>query len=155
MFKEFEFAGKKYEMDENGNIKKRRGKGFNKCFPDKDGYLKLAVQDTDKRTHNAFIHRLVYQVWNGEIPEGYTVDHDDGDKLNNHKDNLKLLSAIDNAIKGNAKYWTMISPDGEVVHIYNMTQFCRDMGLHASHMMYVHEGKKSYYQHRGWRKYYD
>lgn len=155
MFKEFEFAGKMYKMDESGNIKKRRGKGFIKCFPDNDGYLKLAVQDTDKRTHNAFIHRLVYQVWNGEIPEGYTVDHDDGDKLNNHKDNLKLLSAVDNAIKGNAKHWRFLNPDGELVEIYNLKAFCREHNLHNAHMVDVHNEKKSYHQYKGWRKYYE
>lgn len=152
MFKEFEFAGKKYEMDEYGNIKKRRGKGFKRCFHDKDGYLKLAVQDEGKRTHNEFIHRLVYKVWNGDIPEGYTVDHDDNDKLNNHKDNLKLLSNKDNVVKGNAKHWTMVSPDGEVVQIYNMNQFCRERGLHAGHMRDVANGKPLYKQHKGWTK---
>lgn len=155
MFKEFEFAGKKYEMDEYGNIKKRRGKGFKRCFPDKDGYLKLAVQDADKRTHNEFIHRLVYKVWNGDIPEGYTVDHDDNDKLNNHKDNLKLLSNKDNVVKGNAKHWRFLNPEGELVEIYNLREFCRIHNLHKSHMYSVHNEHPLYKQYKGWRKYYD
>lgn len=155
MLKPFMFAGKTYQMDEFGNILSlyKTKTGFKKVFPDKDGYLKLAVKGVDGKTHNEFIHRIVYEVWVGPIPEGMTVDHVDDDKLNNHHSNLQLLSAEDNARKGNAKHWKMVSPEGEVVDIYNMTEFCKQMGLHASHMMDVAKGKKFYTQHKGWKRY--
>lgn len=154
MFREFQFAGKTYQMDESGNIKSlyKTATGFRKCFPDKDGYLKFTVVDCDKKTHNAFIHRLVYQVWVGDIPVGMSVDHIDDDKLNNHFSNFQLLSMEDNARKGNAKHWTMVSPEGEVVEVYNMTKFCEENGLHSSHMMDVAKAKPYYNQHKGWTK---
>lgn len=156
-FVKFEFAGKTYEMDEAGNIKSlyKTKTGFLKTFPDKDGYLKLAVTDTNRKTHNAFIHRLVYQTWIGDIPEGMSVDHIDGDKTNNHVNNLQLLTPEENAVKGDARVWRFISPEGIPVEIYNLKAFCRQNNLHKSHMYSVHNEHPSYKQYKGWRKYYE
>lgn len=156
-FRKFEFAGKTYEMDEWGNIKSlyKTATGFRKCFPDKDGYLKLATKAVDNKTHNAFIHRLVYQVWVGEIPAGISVDHIDNDKLNNHFSNLQLLTMEDNARKGNAKNYKFVDPDGNVIEVYNLKQFCKDNGLSASHMGAVHDVNTLEIRHKGWRKYYE
>lgn len=41
---------------------------------------------------NQHIHRLEWQKYYGEIPEGYVVHHKDGDKCNWNIDNLELLS---------------------------------------------------------------
>lgn len=93
-------------MDEQGNILSiyKTESGFIKTFPDKDGYLKVAVT-IKKKTVNRVVHRLVYETWVGVIPEGMTVDHIDGNKLNNHHTNLRLLTPEENAIAGNAKEW--------------------------------------------------
>lgn len=139
-----------YTITPDGKILKRRGKGFVKQFPDKDGYMKVAL--TQSKTINRLVHRLVYEAFVGPIPPGWTVDHIDDDKTNNHYKNLQALTAVDNAIKGNAKHWVMVDPTGSVVEIYNMTQFCKDNGLHASHMMDVCKGKPKYDAHKGWRK---
>lgn len=40
-----------------------------------------------------YVHRLVWMLGNGPIPEGYHVHHIDGDKTNNSPGNLCLLSA--------------------------------------------------------------
>lgn len=42
------------------------------------------------------LHRLVYEVFHGPIPEGMTVDHIDENIHNNHYLNLQLLTASDN-----------------------------------------------------------
>lgn len=63
------------------------------------------------------------------------------------------MSAVDNAIKGNAKHWKALSPDGEVVEIYNLKKFCRDNGLHKAHLHTVLNGNNpKYLSHKGWRK---
>lgn len=37
------------------------------------------------------LHRLVYEAFVGEIPKGYHIHHKDGNKQNNHVENLQLL----------------------------------------------------------------
>lgn len=139
-----------YRITEEGNIFKRRGSGFLKPFPDKDGYLKVVVISGGK-TYNASVHRLVYQAFHGRDHNGLTVDHIDGDKTNNHYSNLQLLTAEDNAVKGNALHWVFLSPSQEVVEIYNLAKFCRDNGLHKGHMAGLK--RRPHKHHKGWRYY--
>ena len=47
------------------------------------------------------VHRLVYQSFVGEIPDGMDVDHIDNDSTNNKLDNLKLMTKADNIRKSN------------------------------------------------------
>ncbi|MGL5013605.1 MAG: HNH endonuclease signature motif containing protein [Bacteroidales bacterium] len=147
-------GGKLYTITEYGDVYKIRGKGFKVPFPDKKGYLRLMVPFKFGGPYdNQFVHRLVYKAFHGEIPPDMTVDHIDSDRLNNHYSNLQLLSQTDNAIKGNAKNWSFLSPDGTLFEIYNLEAFCKDHNLHPGHMRYVHRGKPSHYQHKGWTKY--
>lgn len=41
-------------------------------------------------------HRVVWTLTHGPIPEGYVVDHIDGDVSNNHIDNLRLATQRQN-----------------------------------------------------------
>lgn len=132
-----------YRIERDGRVHKRRGKGYLKTFPDKDGYLKVAVTDKDQKTHNAFVHRLVYLAYNGDIPEGMTVDHIDDDRLNNQDTNLQLLTPEGNVVKGNARHWQVVDPDGNIHQVYNLKEFCRNNGLHQGHL---YTGK-----HKDWR----
>lgn len=123
-----------YDIDEYGNIKKRRGKGFIKAFLDKDGYPRVSVTDKDGVTYNEGLHRIMWRAWKGPIPDGMTVDHIDDDKTRPHLDNLQLLTAGENAAKGNAEDWLITSPKGEQFIINNLAKFARENGLHASHL---------------------
>lgn len=139
---------------EDGSIFHARTGKQRKLFPDKDGYLKFTtVQTPEKITRNFLLHRLMYELFIGPIPDGMTVDHIDGDKLNNHPSNFQLLTSEENAVKGNARFWKFRSPDGEVVTIYNLRDFCRSNDLHQGHMGAVHSGRfKNYLSHKGWTK---
>lgn len=145
-------AGLWYGVSDEGYIEKRRGKGILKAFPDKDGYLKVVVHH-HKKSHNFILHRVIYESFVGLIPEGMTIDHIDGDKLNNNVRNLQLLTPEENAVKGNSQNWDMISPDGKRFMIYNMNSFCKERNLNPNRMRDVAKGKPSYNQHKGWRKY--
>lgn len=40
---------------------------------------------------NTFLHRLIWESVNGEVPNGFDIHHKDGNKLNNSIDNLQCL----------------------------------------------------------------
>lgn len=45
---------------------------------------------------NVRAHRVVWEMFNGEIPLNYVVDHFDRDISNNHIDNLRIILNRDN-----------------------------------------------------------
>ncbi|MGV9141386.1 MAG: HNH endonuclease signature motif containing protein [Promethearchaeota archaeon] len=49
-----------------------------------------------------FLHRAIWEFYNGKIPEGYTIHHKDGNKSNNELSNLQLLSYKEHS----KKHWT-------------------------------------------------
>jgi hypothetical protein len=54
------------------------------------GYLKITTKYQGKRRY-LYLHRLVYLAFHGEIPPGFEINHKDGNKQNNHWDNLEAL----------------------------------------------------------------
>lgn len=44
------------------------------------------------------VHRLVYETFKGEIPEGYVIDHINRDSLDNHLSNLRIATQGENRI---------------------------------------------------------
>ena len=57
------------------------------------GYYKLTNSFTGK---NCYIHREVAKLFIGNIPDGFVVNHKDGNKLNNSVYNLEIISQSDN-----------------------------------------------------------
>lgn len=152
MYQFVDIGGLQYLVCSTGRVVKRRGMGFLKTWPDKDGYHKVSITTKDG-TINEFLHRLVWRTFNGPIPDGMTVDHIDDDKNNNWLDNLQLLTATENVVKGNAKHWIVVSPEGEEISVYNLNEFCRNNNLNPSHMAEVARGYKNRTQHKGWKCY--
>lgn len=73
-----------------------------KPFASNRGYLRVALCK-DKTIKNVSLHRLVAEAFVPN-PNGYdTVDHIDGNKLNNNADNLQWLSRGDNIRKAGDK----------------------------------------------------
>ncbi len=133
---------KEYTIFEDGRIVKRRGKGFVKPFPDKDGYLRISVgRNKGQTTYNESLHRIMYRAFVGEIPEGMSVDHIDNNRLNNHPSNLQLMTMEENAEKGNAKDWLITDPSGNQFTVTNLVKFCRENNLHNRHIV-THSYKK-------------
>ena len=62
----------------------------------------------------------------------------------------KFVSHSRNSEKAHAKHYSFISPDGEVVDIYNLRKFCRNNELSQSAMSNVHNEKER--QYKGWKK---
>lgn len=60
-----------------------------------DGYLtvKLSACGKDMRVP---VHRVVYEAFCGEIPDGYEINHKDFDRKNNVPENLEIVTHIEN-----------------------------------------------------------
>jgi len=55
------------------------------------GYYKVKLSLNGK-IKAYYVHRLVYQMFKGDIPYGMQVNHIDENRTNNNIDNLELLT---------------------------------------------------------------
>ncbi len=93
------YLNKIKKVHTNGTILGLRGRAL-KGTVNPNGYLKISIyEDESGKIRKIRAHRLVWEYFNGPIPEGLVVDHIDGDKLNNNIDNLQLLTHGDNTRK--------------------------------------------------------
>ena len=65
-------------------------------------YLSFNFSENNKK-RNYYIHRFVFETFNGKIPVDKQVDHIDSCKKNNSINNLQLLSPKENSEKSNCK----------------------------------------------------
>jgi hypothetical protein len=65
------------------------------------GYLNAGLYNQPGVKNKTYyrVHRLVWESFNGPIPQGYVVDHKNGDKKDNRLENLQLLTWSENATK--------------------------------------------------------
>ena len=62
-------------------------------------YLRIDLINNKKNKRyrlNTYIHKLVAEYFIGERPEGYVIDHIDGNYLNNRVDNLRYVTQKEN-----------------------------------------------------------
>lgn len=98
-----------YEVSNFGNVRSNDRVSFNgrtnfikkgrllKKSKSVDGYevLNLCINGNQK-LHT--VHSLVAKSFIGDVPSGFTVNHKDGDKANNHLSNLEIVSYAENNI---------------------------------------------------------
>lgn len=66
--------------------------------PDKDGYLRVSIKVAEGKYRRIGVHRLVALAWHPETHfEGAWALHNDGDKLNNHADNIRWGTPAENS----------------------------------------------------------
>ena len=93
MVRETKYKG--YTVYSDGRVGKKRGEGFIRPHVNKGGYKYFTPTSGPNR-----LHRFIWEAFNGPIPNRLTIDHIDGDKLNNRLENLQLMSHEDNIRKG-------------------------------------------------------
>ena len=66
-------------------------------------YLRIDLHLNRKKRMrlNTYIHKLVAEYFIGERPEGYEIDHIDGNYLNNRADNLRYVTRRENLLNPN------------------------------------------------------
>ena len=95
-----------YMIDEDGNVYSNKSGQVKKLKLKKTrGYL-YASLFKNKKQKTCYIHRLLYQTFVGNIPEGIEVDHIDRDKTNNKLNNLRLVTRQQNNFNTTAKGYT-------------------------------------------------
>lgn len=60
------------------------------------GYLMISVNESDGTIYKVLIHRLMWRVYKGEIPETMQLNHKDGNKSHCVFKNLELVTASGN-----------------------------------------------------------
>lgn len=79
----------------------KRGSDHVYGYVDMYGYIQVHI---NHKTYRA--HRVIWEMLKGPIPEGYVIDHIDGNKCNNRINNLRLATPMQNNAnsKGFGKY---------------------------------------------------
>lgn len=96
---EFKSYDEMYYVSQNGDIFSTYKKGLLKHYIDNDGYHRVDIHSKHMK-----VHKLVFLVWNGDIPEDKQVNHYDDNKDNNNCTNLYLgdqKENIDDCIRNN------------------------------------------------------
>jgi hypothetical protein len=92
---EFENCG---EVSNLGRIRSSYGK-IRKTVIANNGYIRVGLKKIGaKNTNYVTVHRLVAKAFCEGFEEGLTVNHIDGDKLNNSSDNLEWITQKNNII---------------------------------------------------------
>ena len=92
-WKQSDFADGRYIISNLGRIINCTTGGFVKPMINNSGYYKLTNSFSKE---NCYIHREVAKLFIGNIPEGFIVNHKDGNKLNNSVYNLEIVSQSSN-----------------------------------------------------------
>ena len=58
---------------------------------DDSGYVSISMKRGNYR-----LHRIIYETFVGEIPEGYVIDHKDRNRTNNSIENLRIVTPSEN-----------------------------------------------------------
>ena len=92
-----------YSLDLNNNeVYSNYKKGYLKPNILKNGYYVIELSKNSKR--KAFLlHRLVYEAYNGSIPDKIQVDHIDNNRQNNNIENLRLVTNSQNQMNSKTR----------------------------------------------------
>lgn len=141
-----------YKLNKLGEVLSPNG-GTLKHIP-KNGYASVWLYKAGKRVQ-VYVHKLMEAMFFSEKSD--VVNHIDGDKMNPILSNLEpstesgnLKHAYDTGLReaANTATCTLVSPDGELVTVTNISKFCREHKLTRSCICYVLSGKNK--QHKGW-----
>lgn len=90
-----QFRDTVYEISDRGNVRRTNGVP-KKPSRSSTGYMIFGCYQHTRRT-NILVHRAVAECFIGPCPNGFQVNHIDGNKTNNALENLEYVTGSDNA----------------------------------------------------------
>lgn len=81
----------KYWISDRGYLMKARGLGEKKVHTTASGYNSISCNG-----RSYFVHRLVYEAFNGSIPNDLEINHINGIKNDNRLENLEVVTKSEN-----------------------------------------------------------
>lgn len=84
-----------YQANRDGQIRNEKSGRIMKPYRQKTGYVFVCLQHNGK-SYTKTVHRLVWEAFNGPIPEGMDVNHINEDKTDNRLENLNLMTRKEN-----------------------------------------------------------
>ena len=98
MWKIIDFANN-YEVSDQGQVRNRTTGKILKGRESKSGYLQVSIKINETgKFQNKYIHRLVAQFFINNPEQKKEVNHKDGNKLNNLKENLEWVTSSENQL---------------------------------------------------------
>lgn len=87
-----------YMISKDGAVYNTKTNILLKQTPNKSGYIRYSLRIDDKSISKQ-AHILVMEMWGARAPEsGEVVNHIDGNKCNNHIDNLEIVNKSENML---------------------------------------------------------
>ena len=86
-----------YEVSNMGNVRNKSNGVYLKQFLDNVGYLQVNLCNNDGHK-SVRVHTLVAEGFLGARPEGYDINHEDGNKTNNNVSNLSYCTRSANVL---------------------------------------------------------
>lgn len=124
------------------------------------GYLRVGMVKADGQRHMPRVHVLVALTYLGERPEGYDIDHKDGNKLNNSASNLRYVTRKENQCNPNnlgkngwQKYGSrkvIATKDGVDTVFNNCKEMCEKLDLWMSNVSSMMHGKSRCSRYKGY-----
>ena len=156
-----------YEVSNFGRVRSIGGRNgcskLNKILsPKKDrgGYFQVTFSKNGKKKYY-LVHRLVYETFNGTIPDGMQVNHINEDKTDNRLENLNLMTPKENINWGTgiqrratkeSQQVLQLTPDGELVKEWNSMSDADKYGYNHSRIAACCNGKRKTYRGFKWMK---
>jgi hypothetical protein len=148
-----------------GNFFRIRKEKILKCNKNKFGYIVVNLSK-NKKISFFRVNRLVYEAFNGEIPQGMQVNHINEDKTDNRLENLNLMTPKDNINWGTrtkkcaekllnredqSKQVYQYTLDGELIAVWKSGNEAGRNGYNPKHISACCKGKEK--KHKGfiWR----
>lgn len=157
----------KYQVSNTGRIKSLGNKTYKSehflrygCAGKSKKYKNVILYDNGKKDFY-LVHRLVWESFNGPIPDGMQVNHIDEDPSNNNLDNLNLMTPEENSNWGTgikraaahfSKWVIKLSLNNEILHFYPSTmQAERETGIWHGDISKCCRGKLKQTGGYGWK----